>query len=654
MPFNSRQFFIQSILFGLFNLCCLVSIVNGQVQQEPKQIEEPKNSTRKIRVKPSQLSSKIGTAVRWKASLNDALENSQNAQAEPSPVFWYVPTLPNTFMDRKIEIHRYMLAGPFSWPAIVDTINENTQPIRSVPKEQQQQTFELNPYDYVEPGFLLLDAQQNVIYKLDRLTTIHPVWLLRVLEKKLGVKQPREFYSPSLKKAWAAFASGDYPKSFELAKGKQPELDPGTTAFVESGLLIGMSQFRMGDQTSAKRTFEQTAANSPEHPLAWKAAAEAQGIGPFVRGFEIHRTLPEAAMQAGLDSVGSAAPKGCYKEHELWVRSTQFLLGMQNKNGGFYDSDYDFGGTDSLPNVHVAVSSLAGMALLKAYDQSLPESAGLSQDLLKDALHRALTFCLDQKNINPIDRDEILWAYAYRLRFVARCKGHPAFEGTEFDFGKRINECVVSLQSVQSRRGNWYHEYGNPFTTATALLALHEGKRLGGQVEDRVINSGVKSLAKDRFANGAYPYGNAREKRQGTRRDIASSAGRMPLCELALFCNQTSDDAALANAVSRSLELHKNLDSALKYDNHTSNMAYGGFFFWYDMRARSEAINFVLDPVQRKEFQRKHKELILALPELDGCFIDSHELGRVYGTSMALLSLANVNQEKASRVIRED
>jgi hypothetical protein len=31
----------------------------------------------------------------------------------------------------------------------------------------------------------------------------------------------------------------------------------------------------------------------------------------------------------------------------------------------------------------------------------------------------------------------------------------------------------------------------------------------------------------------------------------------------------------------------------------------------------------------------------LKLPELDGCFVDSHELGRVYGTAMALLCLAN-------------
>ena len=34
------------------------------------------------------------------------------------------------------------------------------------------------------------------------------------------------------------------------------------------------------------------------------------------------------------------------------------------------------------------------------------------------------------------------------------------------------------------------------------------------------------------------------------------------------------------------------------------------------------------------------KKLVLDLPEFDGCFVDSHELGRAYGTAMALLCLA--------------
>ena len=91
--------------------------------------------------------------------------------------------------------------------------------------------------------------------------------------------------------------------------------------------------------------------------------------------------------------------------------------------------------------------------------------------------------------------------------------------------------------------------------------------------------------------------------------------------------------------------MHDNLTAALKYDDHTDNMGYGGFFFWYDMRGRCEAISQLTDDAKRKKLNEKQKQLILKLPELDGCFVDSHELGRCYGTAMALLCLARCNDE---------
>ncbi|MCP4095154.1 MAG: hypothetical protein GY748_02805, partial [Planctomycetaceae bacterium] len=97
--------------------------------------------------------------------------------------------------------------------------------------------------------------------------------------------------------------------------------------------------------------------------------------------------------------------------------------------------------------------------------------------------------------------------------------------------------------------------------------------------------------------------------------------------------------------VKKSPDFHDNLDIALKYDDHTSTLAYGGFFFWYDMRARSETIRNLTDRNLRKRCAEIQKSLVMNLPELDGCFVDSHELGRVYGTAMALLSLANCNSE---------
>ena len=55
------------------------------------------------------------------------------------------------------------------------------------------------------------------------------------------------------------------------------------------------------------------------------------------------------------------------------------------------------------------------------------------------------------------------------------------------------------------------------------------------------------------------------------------------------------------------------------------------------MRSRCEAIKYVADKNQRDKFVAQQRAVMMELPELDGCFVDSHELGRVYGTAMALI-----------------
>ena len=58
------------------------------------------------------------------------------------------------------------------------------------------------------------------------------------------------------------------------------------------------------------------------------------------------------------------------------------------------------------------------------------------------------------------------------------------------------------------------------------------------------------------------------------------------------------------------------------------------------MLGRAEATTFVADKAQRDVWRAQQKKLVLDLPEFDGVFVDSHELGRAYGAAMALLCLA--------------
>ena len=598
------------------------------------------NSTKKIRVTPNQASEKIGSAIDWQLDFETAIAKSKQTG---KPLFWYVPTLPDTFMDRKIELHRYMLAGPFSWPAVIEALNENAICLKAVPTRQQQKQFELQRYKFVEPGFVILQSDGSKEFQVDELTTMHPVWLNDLIQKSIGIITPASLYSVNAVPAWKLLSEQTYEGALAQAKQELAKTDLADAVRAELELLHGMAEFRMGQHSRAVATWKAVSEKYPNEPLAWKAAAEAQLIGPFARGFETHVSLPPASMNAGVESRGSASPKNVYTLPQLRERSTSFLLSMQADDGGFYDSDYDFGGTDSLGNVHVAVSSLAGLALLQRFERLGDIDPKLKERLVR-AVSNAAKFVADDSNLNKQDSDEILWACAFRLRFLLACgqSSEPQIKAAlPTDDMARI---VKSLEAIQSRRGSWYHEYSNPFTTATALLALQEAARLGHSIDLDRVNKGSANLAEQRYRDGEFPYMTSKSKkesgnssRKANRALQIQSAGRMPLCELALFQTGKSDADKLAAAVATSFKQHASLAKAYKYDNHTSTFGYGGFFFWYDMRSRCEAIKFVADDSQRAKFVAQQQALMMKLPELDGCFVDSHELGRVYGTAMALI-----------------
>jgi hypothetical protein len=81
-----------------------------------------------------------------------------------------------------------------------------------------------------------------------------------------------------------------------------------------------------------------------------------------------------------------------------------------------------------------------------------------------------------------------------------------------------------------------------------------------------------------------------------------------------------------------------------KYDDHAGRYRIGGFFYFYDQLGRILALR-QLDGSpgelgkKAREWRAKLRAQILEIAEVDGTFVDSHELGRSYGTAMALLCL---------------
>ena len=204
-----------------------------------------------------------------------------------------------------------------------------------------------------------------------------------------------------------------------------------------------------------------------------------------------------------------------------------------------------------------------------------------------------------------------------------------------------LAKLVEKVFSMQPGTGAWFHEYSNPFVIAEVLVALHQAEKVGVRLDDPKVARGLRALAQCRARNGAYSYGFGRRRARGS---IEGSAGRMPLCELALVLRGKSGQPELSAALAAAFQHHDLMGAVRKYDDHANSHGYGGFFFWFDMLGRTRAIQAVADPARRRELLAAQHKLVMDLPEFDGCFVDSHELGRTYGTAMALLCLAHLRR----------
>jgi hypothetical protein len=590
----------------------------------PATAQDGENSTRKIRAEPSAMAAKAGQAIQWRASIDEAIAEAARTD---KPVFWYVPSVAGTFMDRKVEVDRYMLAGPFSWPRTIELLNAAYVPVRAETTKELNERFGLERVEFIEPGYLVLAADGSEAWRVDQITTFHPRQFLQPLESFVGrtpidsnlpgsvtVERLKSF--PSGAALAQALESGTRVERVAMRAAIGGEIVP------ELLFLFGVQAHQAGNDAWGRELWTELMAKHPDHPLAHKVAMELEGHGPFLRGFEVYGPLKASVLaQPGRGTQSASA----FEAAEVWRAGIQFLRGLQNDAGGFEDSYYDFGGTDGLPNVHVAVSAVCGIALEHASHQSEPARA---------AFDLARRYLLDDANLNPSDSDEQIWAHLYRLRFLAACMdGDLEAKSWALAPAQRI---AGQLVGMQGEGGPWYHEYPNPFVTASCLVALHDVKRHGVTVDRAVVDSALDALETCRTADGAFTYGMPRRE---ARAAVEASVARGPLCELALVQWGRSSQERLLAAIQASFEHEDPLFKVRKYDDHTRFHAYGGFFFWYGLRGRAEAIANLEDAGARRRLASKAREQILALPEFDGCFVDSHEIGRAYGTGMALWSL---------------
>lgn len=406
----------------------------------------------------------------------------------------------------------------------------------------------------------------------------------------------------------------------------------------EAGYWYALDALRLGDEVGAMRRFTLVAQKAPDSRFGRRARANTtlgpddRPIGAAFTGFESLAYLPEAAYQAMPKDTQWQGDK--LSATAMARSAVEFLLQQQRDDGGFTDSRYAYWPSSEItPNVWVAITAIACTALWEHREAHPDLRARIDR-----ALARGEAYLLDEKHINHAENEEC-YSDAYRLMYFAR-RANSGDEAMKQHAIAQMNAIVQNTARIQKKSGFFAHEYENAFATGAVVQEILAAKAAGATVPTEMTDRAAQALISARNQNGAFVYGGA--AREGGTTGLKDAAGRMPVCEGTLFQLGRSDIDKVRFALQNFWDHMQNLEGVRRNDFH-SDGELGGFFFFHAVFHASETVR-LLPTEERTAHWQRFLALLQQVPELDGSFLDSHELGRSYGTAMALLTLANCNQ----------
>jgi hypothetical protein len=565
----------------------------------------------------------IGRGAQQQPVDRDALFKKAQDQAAKTHrlILWHVIRVPGRHMNRAYILDRYMQATLFSDPDVVEMINSNFVPLRMVLDHH----LDIQKFEFIEPGFVFMTADGKVVHRVDRIRTFSSAWMLHLLRSVLAhfgndkLPEPKNAHQRRLARQVDPNAQG-LERAYLLLhqrdlKGAEEALakESGT----EAEYLRSVVEFYTAREKQAIERWKKLA--KEDNLWGWKAAAnlvteqDTLPMGPLVHSFEDFSWAPEAAY---VDLPKDTRwPREAKDLKDGALRAVHFLLRNQRSDGGFKDSRYVYCDSPKiLPNVFTAVTALAACALF--------EWRPLDPERIDPAIAKAEAYIFDESHINRGQNEE-MYAQAYRLMYL--CKKSPKAVD-------KMNPIVKRLGALQDSEGLWAHEYPNAFCTAAVLQVLCQAKACGAEGTDNLIKRATAALKASRLKNGRQPY-DVEHNAAGAKDSMARSA----VCEGALLMAGQSTAENVEAALKEYWDNLNRLQAIRVCDFHADGEL-GGFFYWHGVYHTSEA---AMRLGSAGEHHQKFRDQVLSIAEIDGSFIDSHELGKCYGTSMALLVLRN-------------
>src|SRR5579862_242481 len=558
-------------------------------------------------------------------------------------ILWYCPRLYGLHMYRAVLPDRYMKATAFTDPGLVALITSKFVPLRMCCDVETGKALNLKPFDFVEPGFVILTPDGTIVHKLDHLRTFNADWfraaLVAVLRANPGFNKPAgDSVEDLIRGGDDALALGratdDQKAEILRHAGKFEEVLRLECSATHRGIAqLGLKRFDAARSTlegssdpealyhlaaidlwtgkNPEPRLRALVATHPESPWAWRAASnvvraeDSLPQGPLTHHFEDFFYRPQEGLPTSTRLPAVDADSAVR-------RALDFLLRAQWEDGMWRDSRYAYWPDPKiLPNVWMAVTALSAMALLEWRD--------LDPTGVDAALKRADVCLRDERRLNP-DQHEEIYAHAFRLHYFAARKDPEML--------RRIVGRVVAMQDAQ---GYWEHEYPNPFVTGVVVHALFTARQAGADVPGPVFRRAADALFATRGSGGRQTY-----RLDGQPPDNEkSSMSRTAICELALHECGKLDLPEVASGVEAYWKFVDRLEAVRLCDYHSDGRL-AGFFYFHAGFHTLEAAR-ALDAPAREATGKRFRERLLANPEWDGSFVDSHEIGKSYGTAMALL-----------------
>jgi len=410
-------------------------------------------------------------------------------------------------------------------------------------------------------------------------------------------------------------------------------MDPAPARGAEARYYLGCLQSVGPQQEQAYETWAQLRREHPQSPWALRATARLAWPGR-VGPMENLRAVPlgDTRHKSTEQQVAAADTK------QLVHRAVRYLLLHQRQDGSW---------TVETRQYQSAITALITKALLLW-------SHDLDGDLGKQttaAVDKACTWLrAHMRNADPKEASTFGATYMLDL-FLAR---HAADPGPA---NKRTVERAIGfLLGGQCPDGAWSYSYGfgvnwiggfggwprtdrgrtHSMNTGPALLFLAMANGAGFRVNSRAMRKAADVLEDMRESAGVYTY--TYPLPLNFRRPDQSIA-RGPVCEHALLAWGKVERADLAKAMATFMKYKDGLRAPVKLDaSWATPHNFSSYFYFYAYYHAVLAIRTMEGP-QASKMRRQLRADILAVPEMDATWVDYHQLGKPYGTAMALLIL---------------